>query len=188
MDQVLLRLKLVALGKKTKIRGSLRPEQAIEVEHVPRLGMRISREIHVFGADRRDQRHLIPIFDARHISADLVVFEHLFRKAGIVSLGGDSVRDRVEMFGLQRIDVLWNSLIEPEHVAKPLRIFGIAAVLELFHQEFARSASFLVRVCADPLLSLGQTVAGPLDDLGEPGIDQTVRRVRHRAADQPTPP
>ncbi len=184
VDEVFLGLEFVALGEEAKIGGALGPEQAVVVEHVPGLGMGRVGEIDVLGPHRRDQRHLVPVLDAGHISADVMLLEYPGGKFGVVPLGRYGVGHGVEVSRVQRVALLGHAAIETEHVAQPLGIFGIAAVAELLEEETAGSAPLLFAVGSDHPQRVIEPVSGPFDDLGEPGIEEPVRGIGHRAADQ----
>ena len=184
VDEVFLGLEFVALGEEAKIGGALGPEQAVEIEHIPGLGMGRVGEVNVFGPHGREQRHMVAVLDAGHVGADVMLLEHPGAKFRVVPLGRDRLGHGVEVSGVEGIDVLADAAIETEHVAQPLRIFGIAAVPELLEEKSPGRAALLVAVCPDHAQGLVELVSGAFDDLGEPGIEEAVGGIGHGAADE----
>src|SRR5262249_45344266 len=144
VQDIFFRFEFMALSEKSEVRCPLRPKKAVKIKHVPRFRMRAVREVDVFRSHRWDERHFVAVFDARDVRAYLMIIEDLFRESRIVALGRNGISHQIEVFRIERINILGNSTIQSEHVAKPIGVFRAATILKLFEEEAGSDTTLLV--------------------------------------------
>ena len=185
VQEELLGLELVALREEAEVGGALRPQEAVEVEHRPRLGMRRKRKVDLARTHGRRERDLVPVLDARDIRGDVVAGQDVRGERGIAPRPLDAPPDKLEVAGIQGIDVRAHPVIQAEHEPQPPGVLGKTAVTELLQEEFPRLLPRLGGVVAHQPQRVIEPAICPFHDLGKPRVEKRVGRIQHRAPVKP---